>query len=177
MSRVKNILKTVLSPPHYYLLSSPPPLPSPPPSTPLYHPQTHTRTRTSGAPLLQTPFAARERLRKRLAPVELVLDDVAGDGNCFYRAIAIILIDLGLCEVSYHHWNVRADLADFLFNHQSDHLDDSGGTIAAAALNATHDWKQPPDLANDEEWRPQSIDQVPRPVHQTLPTHTQAMPP
>ena len=57
----------------------------------------------SGARLLQTPFAARERLRRRAARVGLELADMTADGNCFYRAVAHIVIDLGVRSVGYRH--------------------------------------------------------------------------
>ena len=77
----------------------------------------------SGARPLQTAVAARERLRRRATRFELELADMSQDGNCFYRAIACILINLGLRSSSYRHWNVRTDLADTLDKHQDDLLD------------------------------------------------------
>jgi len=46
----------------------------------------------SGARLLQTPLAARERLRRRAARFGLELADMTADGNCFYRAIAYTVL-------------------------------------------------------------------------------------
>ena len=100
-----------------------------------------------------------------------------GDGNCFYRAVSTILIDLGLRLAGYRHSDVRADLADYLSAHKSKHMDATGGTIANAAILAAHDWYKPLDLASDEEWPPPSIDKVSFPLHQTLPTHTPTTPP
>ena len=65
----------------------------------------------AGAPPVQTPAAARERLRQRATRHELVLADIPGDGNCFYRSVAFIQIDLGLRGSDYRHWNMRNDLA------------------------------------------------------------------
>ena len=93
----------------------------------------------SGARLLQTPFAARERLRRRAARVGLELADMTADGNCFYRAVAHIVIDLGVRSVGYRHSDVRRELADTLDKHQDDSLD-GGITLASAALLATNDW-------------------------------------
>ena len=114
----------------------------------------------SGARLLQTPLAARERLRRRAARVGLELADMTADGNCFYSAVAYILIDLGVRSVGYRHSDVRRDLADTLDTHRDESLD-GGITLASAALLATHDWRRPRDLAEDAIWqRPEDTSQA-----------------
>jgi len=53
----------------------------------------------AGARPLQTMGAARERLRTRLHAQQQELREVGADGNCQYRAIAIVLQDLGVLSV------------------------------------------------------------------------------
>jgi hypothetical protein len=64
---------------------------------------------------------------------------MTADGNCFYSAVAYILIDLGVRSVGYRHSDVRRDLADTLDTHRDESLD-GGITLASAALLATNDW-------------------------------------
>ena len=132
--------------------------------------------------LLQTPAAARERLRLRATRFDLEFADMRPDGNCFYRAIACILVDLGLCSGGYGHSDVRTELADTLDKHQVDRLG-NGLTLANAALLASHDWQRPDDLAEDAAWPPTEIHQaavasrlacvawVPCHSHRTHPVH------
>ena len=128
----------------------------------------------SGARPLQTAVAARERLRRRATRFELELADMSQDGNCFYRAIACILIDLGLRSGSYRHSNVRTDLADTLDKHQDNLLDseDAETSLANAALLATHDWRRPLRLADDAIWPPTEIHQAPSTHHPLFLTRT-----
>ena len=63
---------------------------------------------------------------------------MTADGNCFYRAVAHIVIDLGVRSVGYRHSDVRRDLADTLDTHRDESLD-GGIALASAALLATHD--------------------------------------
>ena len=109
--------------------------------------------------LLQTPAAARERLRLRATRFDLEFADMRPDGNCFYRAIACILVDLGLRGGDHGHSCVRTDLADTLEKHQVDRLG-NGLTLANAALLASHDWRRPDDLAEDAAWPPTEIHQA-----------------
>ena len=120
----------------------------------------------SGARPLQTAAAARERLRGRAMRFELELADMSQDGNCFYHAIACILVDLGLRSSSYRHGNVRTDLADTLDKHQDDLLDseDAEISLSKAALLATHDWRRPHGLADDAIWPPTEIHQAAFPL-------------
>ena len=97
----------------------------------------------SGARPLQTAVAARERLRRRATRFELELADMSQDGNCFYHAIACILVDLGLRSSSYRHSNVRTDLADTLDKHQDDLLDGEDAETTLACLQSQrHLWRR-----------------------------------